>query len=116
MSLSWKDAAATLLVGAAGVVAYAKIRGFSWPLLASWRVPIIILFTIGLATCILVGSGVIPDKNNWTILATVFGSIAALLLIAGLFIGSKVIFLALMADIVLLWIMATIHHFVEKGA
>ena len=116
MSLTWKDAVATVLVGAAVILTYAKVKGFDWPLLSSWRMGTLALLVIGLGTCIIVGAGVVPTKDSWTITATVLGGTAAALAILGLIMDSKVVFMALAADIVALWLLATVHHVTAAGA
>jgi len=112
MSLSWKDGVATLLIAASGVIAYAKIKNFDWPLLASWRLPIIGILLLGFGTCIVVGSGVVPSKDGWTVTASVLGGLAFLLAIIGLIANSKLMFVMLFADMLALWAIATIHHMV----
>ncbi len=115
MSLTWKDAAATLLVGAVGIIAYTKIKGTSWPLLGSWRTSTLALLVLGLTTCIIVGSGFVPSKNGWTSIATVLGVAAFIFAIAGLVVNSKLIFLSLAADIFALWAVTTLHHVITPG-
>ncbi len=115
MSLSWKDAVATVLVGAAAIVTYARVKGFDWPLLNSWRLGTLVLLVLGLGTCIMVGSGVTPTKDGWTIAATILGVLAFGLALVGLVAGSKIAFLLLAADIVALWLLSTIHHIIAAG-
>jgi hypothetical protein len=115
MSLSWKDALATVLVGTAGVITYARFKGFDWPLLNSWRMGTLALLVIGLGTCIAVGSGVVPTKDIWTMSASALGIVAFGLAILGLALGSKILFFVLAADILLLWIVSTTHHVFTTG-
>lgn len=110
MSLSWKDAVATMLTGGVGVVMYAKLKGFDWPLLGSWRVAALIVFALGMVTCIAVSGDAISVKNGWTILASVLGGLAFALLIIGLFMNTKLIFIILCVDIFILWVASTLHH------
>lgn len=115
MSLTWKDALATLLVGLAGVITYAKVKGFNWPLLGSWRTSTVVLLALGLGTCIIVGSGFIAAKNGWTSLATILGVTAFIFAIIGMIVDSKLMFLALAADIFALWVITTFHHVITEG-
>lgn len=115
MSLTWKDLAATLLVAGVGVVTYAKLHNFKWPLLGSWRTATLVLLVLGLGSCIAISLNALPDKNAWTTLATVLGAIAFGLAVLGIIINSKAIFLAVAADVVLLWVVTTLHHLLAKG-
>ena len=114
MSLTWKDAVATILVGAVGLVAYAKFKGFDWPLLSSWRTAILALLVVGLASCIVIGSDAVLHKNAWITLSSGLGILAFILVAAGLLLGSEVVFYALVANIFLLWFITTLHHLVVK--
>jgi hypothetical protein len=113
MSLTWKDAVATVLTSGVVLIAYAKLVGWNVPLLGGWRLPTAAVFVLGLATCIAAGSGTLPSNNGWTITAGVLGGVAAVLLVAGLIMDSKVVFTLLAADIVALWAVSTIHHLVS---
>ncbi len=115
MLITWKDALATTMVGTSGIIVYAKVKGFSWPLLGSWRSAALVLLIIGLATCIIVGSGLTPVKNGWTTSATVLGVTAFIFAIAGIIFNSKLAFLGLAADIFALWLLTTIHHLTLAG-
>jgi hypothetical protein len=116
MSLSWKDGVGTLLVGLAGIISYARIKGFDWPILNSWRLGTLALFIVGIASCIVIGSGTVPEKNAWTITASVLGGVAGGLVLIGLITGSKWAFLALATDILLLWLLTTLDHLIAKPA
>ena len=116
MSLGWKDAAATVLTAGAIVVTYAKVKGFDWPLLGSWRMASAVLLVIGLGTCILIGSDSIPAKNVWTTSASILGGLAFLLAVANLLFNNQVVFLTLASDIVILWAITTLHHLVATGS
>lgn len=116
MSLSWKDAVATILTGGVGLVMYAKLKGFDWPMLGSWRVATLVVFTLGIATCIAVSGDTIPAKNAWMTLASVLGGLAFVLLLIGLFMNSKLIFVALCVDIFILWVVSTLHHTLTAGS
>lgn len=116
MSLTWRDAIATLLVGVAVIITYARVKGLNWPLLSSWRMGIIVLLVLGLGTCIVVGSGGVPAKNSWTTISAGLGMLAFMLALVGLIINSRVMFLALAADIVVLWVISTLRHIVTTTA
>ena len=115
MTLGWRDTAATVLTGGATLIAYAKVKGWDWPLLGSWRIATLILLVLGLGTCILVGAGGVPAKDSWNIVASVFGGLAFAIGIAGLVFNSQALLVALAVDIVALWTIATLHHLLTTG-
>jgi hypothetical protein len=110
MSLTWKDAAGTVLTAAAALVTFALLKGFDWPLLTSWRMGVLALFVIGIAACVTISMGEVPEKDGWNITASVIGGVAACLILLGLIFNSKAIFLLLAGDIIVLWILTTAHH------
>lgn len=111
MSLGWKDAAATLITAAAAVVTYARVKGYSWPLLGSWRMGTLALLVLGIGAC---AAGAVPNKDAWTTVASVLGIAGMVIGLLGLIAGSKLAFLLLAADIVLLWAVSTMHHLLAK--
>ena len=115
MILTWKDGLGTALVVSAVVLAVARLKGVSWAVFGGWRMGALSLLVIGIASCIVIGSGDVPDKNNWTMLATILGGAGFALAVAGLLFGSKAIYIALTSDIVLLWLLTSIHHMLGKG-
>ena len=116
MALTWKDGVATVLVGAAAVITYATLNNFNWVGLDSWRIATVSLLALGLGTCIVVGSGVVPEKNNWTILAGVLGVLAFVFALIGIISGTKLAFVSLAILIGALWLLSTTHHLLMKGA
>jgi hypothetical protein len=116
MSLTWKDAVATLLSGGAGIILYGKLKGYNWPLLSSWRLATLALLVIGLGACIIIGSGAVPAKNGWTTTASILGGLAFFLILTGLITGNKLFFFAVGLDIIALWAITTMHHvFIHGG-
>jgi len=116
MTLSWKDAAATVLTGFTETVAYARLRHYKWPLLHNWRTASLVVLLLGFAICIVAGWGIVLHKNTWTTTATVLGSIAGLAGILGIIFNNKVCFIVLAGAILVLWLLATIDHTMAKAA
>lgn len=117
MSLTWKDTVATALTAGVALIAYAKLMGWEVPLIGNWRLATLAIFILGMGTCIVIGSGGgTPESNVWTITAGVLGALALLLLIVGLVIDSKVAFILLAGDIVVLWAVSTLHHMLTSAA
>ncbi len=110
MGITWRDGIATVLVGASGVITYARVKGFSWPLLGSWRLASAVLLVIGFATCIVIGSGVTPVKSAWTIMGGTLGVAAFIVGLLAIITNKELFFLSLAGLVVSLWMLATIHH------
>lgn len=109
MALSWKDAATTTLAAGAGLLAYAKYQNWqSW--LTGPRLGVIVLGVIGIMMCALGAGEPMPSGSPWSIGLSIMGGLALVLIIAGLITGSKLVFFALAADILVLWFLATLRH------
>lgn len=108
MALSWKDAATTVLAAGTGLLTYAKYQNWhSW--LTGPRLGAVVLGVVGIAMCA-TGAGAIPSGSPWSVILSTMGSLALLFVIAGLITGSSWIFYALAADILALWLLATLRH------
>jgi len=112
MRLTWRDGVTALLVGACGLIFLAVSDGWGWPLLGGYRSGAAALLVVGLAACIVGGSNMITfDTRDVMVLgATTMGFFAFAVGIWGLMTGSETAFAILLVTIVMLWIVATIHH------
>lgn len=115
MSIGWKDAIATILTAGAAVITYAKLNGFNWPLLSSYRTASVVLMVFGIGACIAATWSNTPLKDNWTTLASTLGVFALGLGLVNLIANSQILFVALAVDIIALWAIATFHHFITEG-
>lgn len=116
MVLTYKDAVATLATTAVITISYAKLKGYDWPLLGSWRTATLVLLALGFMTCIFIGSNINSITGVWMNIAAALGVVAILLAFLGLVFDNKTFFILLSANIVALWVLTTIHHIVETGA
>ncbi|HSX01457.1 MAG TPA: hypothetical protein VLF67_04410 [Candidatus Saccharimonas sp.] len=108
MALSWKDAVTTVLAAGTGLLVYAKSQNWSsW--LTGPRLGILVLGAIGVAMCA-TGSISMTSGSGWSIILSVMGGLALVLIVAGLITGSALAFYALAADILALWLLATVRH------
>lgn len=109
MSLTWKDGVTTLLALLVIGFSYLMTTGYKFPLISGYRWATVVLLVLGIGMCAL--SSATPNMQSaWITFATVLGSVALILIIAGLITGSKMIFLTLSGTIVLLWLVASIRH------
>jgi len=107
MTLTRRDAAATLLTVLAVLVFIATHEGWDVPLVGDshrWAAGAIAL--LGMATC---GCGR-PGEGAATRMLAVLGVIAFVLAIVAIATGSLTPLSLLVADIVLLWLVATLRH------
>jgi hypothetical protein len=112
MRLTWRDGVSALLVGACGLIFLAVSDGWGWPLPGGYRAGAAALLVVGLAACIVGGSNMTSfDTGDAMVLgATTMGFFAFAVGIWGILTGSETAFAILMVTIVMLWIVATIHH------
>ena len=112
MRLTWRDGVSALLVGACGLIFLTVSDGWGWPLLGGYRAGAAALLVVGLAACIVGGSNMTSfDTGDAMVLgATTMGFFAFAVGIWGIVTASETAFAILMVTIVMLWIVATIHH------
>jgi peptidoglycan/LPS O-acetylase OafA/YrhL len=110
MALTWKDAITTLLALLVIGFSYLMAIGYKIPLITSYRWATVVLLVLGIGMCAS-GSAASNNQSSWITFASVFGSLAMILILAGIITGSKMVFLALSGTIVVLWLVATLRHF-----
>jgi hypothetical protein len=116
MKLTWRDGATTILAGLAVVAVVAAMQGWGWPLLGSIAAAVGVVGAIGWAMCMLGGAtGSVPSmKDPFTIAMSVLGSVALVLIIAGVITASEGVLVALAAVIVLMWVASTSAHLIRR--
>jgi len=122
MTLTWRDGAATLIGGAALAVYMAVTHGWGWVGISSYRTGALVLGGLGLTMCIVGGklavdeegtpsqAGTLDIKNPWIGFASLLGTGAFALTIAGAITGSTAVFEWLGIDIIVLWALTTLRH------
>jgi uncharacterized membrane protein len=115
MRLTWKDGITTLLVVAVVLVAMAVIQEWGWPLLGSYRAGGIVLLVLGMAMCTMSGSTQETSmRSPYTMTASILGVLALVLAIWTVIADTQAPLVALTIDIVLLWLVSTLHHVVAS--
>ncbi len=109
MALTWKDGATTILALLIIGFSYLIVTGSKFPLISGYRWASVVLLILGIGMCAL-GSAVPTAQSGWITFSNVLGSLAIILILAGIMTGSKMVFLMLSGTIVLLWIVATLRH------
>lgn len=111
MRLTGRDFATTLLTAAVVLVYAAHAAGWAWPFVDTARGATLVVGAIGLATCIVGGSGsAIVAKGRYMALMSTLGGVAALLILVGLVSGWPIAFQLLVLDAVLLYVIATVRR------
>jgi hypothetical protein len=117
MKLTWKDGISTLLAAAAVLIGLAVTNGWGWPLLGDYRAGTVALAIVGFGMC---ATGTAVGKASWTdplvLIATLLGVVALVLIVGGLIYATAALFVALAADIVALWFVATLRHWMDGMA
>ena len=107
--LTSHDAVATAIGLFAGIVVYAKVQGWDWPFLGSYRSGVVVLTVLGFAMCA-TGATITSMKGPFVATAAAVGVVALGIAVAGVIAGSKELFVALAATIAVLWAIATTRH------
>jgi hypothetical protein len=123
MGLSWRDAAASLLVVAAATVTLSVASGWNWPLIGDARAGAVGVLVLGFAASVTGGGPQwfvaalrreVSTQGMWlSILASAMGFVTFALLVVNLFVSSIPLLVWATAALVAIWVVATIHHAIE---
>jgi hypothetical protein len=114
MRLGWRDAAATLPVAASVGLFLAYRADVDLPVVSGPRAVAILVFLLGVASC-WVGGGItssqVPQPRNfWRNALGFHGAAAFLITVLVLITGSAALLAALVALVVLMWMLTTLHR------
>ncbi len=112
MGLTWKDIATTILALCVFGIYYAMSKGVSLPLITGYRGAILVLALLGIAMCSLSG-GTNTNTGVFFIAASFLGVVALVLIIYGLITGTKIAFVLLAVNLIVLWLIATLRHLLK---
>lgn len=110
MALTWKDGVTTLLAFLVIGFTYLMAIGYKMPLTIGFRWATVVLLVLGIGMCALSSYTPGSTPSVWITFASVLGSLALILILAGIVTGSKMIFITLGVTIFLLWLVATLRH------
>ena len=114
--MTWRDAVTAMLVAVVLLVYLWHVAAWEIPLLGDVRGTMLVLGVAGFAMCIVGGStSTVTRRDVFLVPASVLGGAAALLLIAGLITGWELFVPVLTADILALWLLATVRQLVSEG-
>lgn len=119
MRLTWKDAAATALVGGALSLYAGFLAGAGLPLVSGPRMLALAVLVLGVAACVTGGSVLATAGGEpATPLArwfSFFGTIAFVTAVLVMITGSEPLLAVLVGTIVMLWLAATLRHLLTPG-
>lgn len=123
MGLSWRDAVATLFVVAAAAVSLSVANGWDWPLIGDARAGAMGVLVLGFAASVTGGGPQwflaalrreISTKGMWlSVFASAMGFVTFGLLVVNFFANSIPLLLWATIALLVLWVVATIHHVIE---
>lgn len=115
MRVTWKDAAATLVMGAVIAVCIGFANGTGTWLIASARGATAVVLALGLVGCVLGARDLYQaaeQESAWVFRAIVtpLGVAALIAAVTGLITGSTYALAVLVTATIMLWLVATIRH------
>ena len=123
MGLNWRDAAATTFVVAAAAVTLSIVNGWGWPMLADARAGAIAVLVLGFAASVTGGGPQwfiaalrrrVSTQGLWlSVFASAMGLVLLVLLAVDLFTNSITLLVWTTVALLVLWVVATIHHATE---
>ena len=115
MRLGWRDAVETVLVALVVVAVVGLLQERDWPLLGTERAAAATVFALGFVMCQVGMRTRVRDAGDlvrgpFMLTATALGAIALVLAIAGVAFPAEWIVVTLGGTLVLMWVVATVHH------
>lgn len=124
MRLTWRDAAATVLVAAAVALTLSVVAGWGWPLVSDARSGAVGVLVLGFAASFTGGGPQwfiaalrreVSTEGMWlSIFASAMGLLAFALLVVNVFVNSVSLLVWTTVALLALWVVATIHHAIER--
>lgn len=109
MKLSLRDLFTTAIAIVAGVALYAKVRDYNWALIGSWRTAIVSMGILGFLISAFDERDFLR-LNMWGAFEWLMGVAGVGLMVAGLIAATKVWFVILAADVLVLWVTSLARH------
>jgi hypothetical protein len=116
MRITWRDAATTAFAVVVVLVYLAHVASWAIPVVGDVRGATLMLGAVGFAMCIVGGStSAVVRRDAFLAPLTVLGVGAFVVIAIGLISGWELIVPLLTADILLMWVMATMRHALATG-
>ena len=118
MRLTWKDAAATIVVLAGLALALSVTQGWSWPLMNGVRAGIIALGVTGIVACSVSGwtdEGEGFYRSPFFVLGAILGVFLLGIAIVGLFVATMPYLAWMMAAFAAIWLVTLVHRLLPRA-
>lgn len=115
MKLSWRDLFTTIIAAAVVVILVAKLRSYDWTFLDSWKSAVGVLGVFGGLMAIFDESD-FTRLNTWSAIEGILVLAGIGLVIAGLLVASKALFVILAAVILAFWLTSVTRHEISPEA
>ena len=116
MRITGRDAVTTALALVVVLVYVAYVASWAIPVVGDVRGATLVLGAVGLAMCIVGGSSsTVVRKDAFLVPLSVLGVGAFVAIAIGLITGWELIVTLLTADILLMWVLATMRHALATG-
>ena len=115
MKLTWKDAFSTIFAGSVVVALVAALLGYDWSFFATWRGAVGTVGALGLLM-LLADETDLERINRWGIVEWTLTLAGIGLVVAGLIVTSKVLFILAAADILVFWLASVSRHLFSHEA
>ena len=116
MRITWRDAVTTALAVVVVLVYLAHVASWAIPVIGDVRGSTLVLGAAGFAMCIIGGSSsAVVRRDAFLVPLSVLGIGAFAVIAIGLITGWELIVPLLTADILLMWVMATMRHALATG-
>ena len=109
MKLTWKDAFSTIFAGTVVAALVAALLGYDWSFFATWRGAVGTVGALGLLT-LLADETDLERINAWSIVEWTLALAGIGLVVAGLIVTSKVLFVLVAADVLAFWVASVSRH------
>ena len=109
MKLSWRDLLTTIFLAAAALVLVAKLRNYDWDFMSTWKSAIGAMAVIG-GFMVVFDEADFTKLNYWSAVEGVLVLSGIGLMIAGLLVASKALFIILGANILAFWLISVTRH------
>jgi hypothetical protein len=113
---TWKDLFTGLLAALTLLVLLAVTQNWGWPVLSSHRAAIAVVAVLGLAAGCGYAARTWSVQDPFILLASGLGLAALVLIVGGLIVANEAWLLALVVDLLALWVVSTLHHAVRTAS
>lgn len=109
VKLSWRDVGTALLVLAGAAVFWAKMYGYDWPVIESWRSAIAVMGALT-AGIFLLDAGDARESSPGTFAEMTAALAVTAVFVAAMFIATKTAFIWLSGGVAAFWLIGLYRH------